>query len=778
MSEAMNNRFFQLFSSILLLGCSANIQAGLQDTDAKSHRIDQLVAQGLQENNLQPNAPITDQQFVRRIYLAAIGRIPTAEEAHEFFSDRATNKRDVLIDKLLQSEGYVSHFYNYWADILRINNKLGRSGKSNEYAYKHWVKDSLRDNKPYDQMVRELVAAEGNVWENAATGYYQRDRGMPLDNMANTVRIFLGTRLECAQCHDHPFDKWSQTDFFHMASFTYGVKSGYAGGENRRMYSKNTKGNGGAKAKREYLEKVRKVAEEVTGIKGFHVSANDNQIKKLFSSDNRKLVQKRSGLTEEKYRKLNAEVLAAVKKMPKQKRPASSTRKLISDIYKPLQYAAVNVNDRDAKLPHDYQYDDAKPHQEMAPETMFGGEITTKDLEAGYLPAYAKWMTSKDNPRFTQLIANRLWKQVFGVGQIEPVDQITDYTKAANPALMEHLEQSMKDLDYDMKSFLAMLFKTQAWQRQPFAGEIPPAKPFHFPGPKLQRMTAEQIWDSIVTLVTPDSDNYQPSKAKELAAIDKEEELYNTLEGKSPEEFRAMVDGLAAKVKVAYARQTEVRREFLKAKQDEDEERARKLSMELKAISKETNRAISKAAYDGIEAAGTMMMDRKKNRTKRPKRLAAKLEIPKGLSKQEARAWAKKQKTSMAQYNSLANSMMRASELPTPAPRGHFLREFGQSDRELIQNANDGASVPQALNLMNSRIYELLIHPQSVLGQSLAKCDSPKQEINTIYEHMLTRQPSETEANRLLREYHSNPDTARANTVWALLNTQQFIFAE
>jgi len=754
-----------------------NVRAELRDTNAKSRQIDQLVDQGLRKNKLQPNGPISDRQFLRRIYLATTGRIPAAEEAREFLNDRATNKRDVLIDKLLQSEGYVSNFYNYWADILRINSKLGRSGKANEYAYKHWVKDSLRDNKPYDQMVRELVASDGNVWENGATGYYQRDRGMPLDNMANTVRIFLGTRLECAQCHDHPFDKWSQTDFFHMASFTYGIKSGYAGGENRWMYSKAGNRSDG-KAKREYLEGVRKMGEEITGIKGFHVSANDKQIKKLFASDDRKFVQKRSGLSEEEYRELNAKVLAAVKKMPKQKRSASSTRKLISDIYKPLQYAAVDVKDRDARLPHDYQYDDAKPHQEMAPRAMFGGEISAEELKRdGYLPAYARWMTSKDNPRFTTVIANRLWKKAFGVGQIEPVDQITDHTEAANPELMKLLERSMKELDYDMKSFLAMLFKTQAWQRQPFAGEVSPARPFHFPGPKLQRMSAEQIWDSIVTLVIPDADNHQPDRAKERAAIDREAELYDALESKSPEEFRSMVDDLAATVNVAYARQSEIRGEFLKAKQDNDEPRARSLSAELKAIGKETSRAISKAAYGGVEAADSSKDSRKK-RSKTKTARKPRLEIPQGLSKKEARAWAKKQKAAMVHYNDLAGTMMRASELPTPAPRGHFLREFGQSDRELIQNASAGASVPQALNLMNSGISEMLIHPRSVLGQALARCDSPRKEITAIYQHMLTREPSQAEIGRLLQVYQSNPDTARAHAVWALLNTQQFIFAD
>lgn len=754
-----------------LLVCFSNpATADVKETAARSRQIDKLVDQMLGEQKLNPNGPISDEVFLRRIYLAAVGRIPTGAEATDFLGSNNPKKRDRLIDRLLESEGYVSHFYNYWADILRINRRLGRSGAANEYAYKNWVRDSLRDNKPYDQMVRELVAAEGNVWENGATGYYHRDRGMPLDNMANTVRIFLGTRLECAQCHDHPFDKWSQTDFFHMASFSYGVKSGSAGGENRRLYSKGK----GKASKKDYLNRMLKVGEEITGIKGFYASANENQIAKLFASENRKLVQRRSGLTEEKYRELSAKVMAILKKSPSRDR---SVTKLISDIYDPLKYAAVNVNERDAKLPHDYQYDDAKPHQEMAPKSMFGGEITAADLAEGYLPAYAKWMSSKDNPRFTKLIANRLWKQVFGVGLVEPVDQITEYTKTANPALMDHLEQSMKELDYDLKSFLAMLFKSAAWQRQPFAGEVNPGKPFYFPGPALQRMSAEQIWDSVVTLVSPDADNHHPNRASEHAAIDRDRQIYEALENRSPEEFKTMVATLSKQSKASYAQQSALREKFIAARQAENEDLARELSTELKSVTKDMKRTITQVAYSGTEGGG-MMYAPKKNRSKAPKRLNVKLEIPKGLSKQEARAWSRKQKAMLMQRNRLVGNMLRASELPTPAPRGHFLREFGQSDRELIENANNAASVPQALNLMNGNTAGLLVHPGSVLGKALDQCGTPEEEIKTVYQLMLTRQPTAAEIGRLRREYKTNPEKARSNIVWAMLNTQQFIFSQ
>jgi hypothetical protein len=768
-SETMKNHRTLALAALLLVCFSNPASADIQDTAARSRQINTLVDRVLGEQKLKPNAPISDEQFLRRIYLAAVGRIPTGAEAIEFLKHSDPKKRDQLIDRLLESEGYVSHFYNYWADILRINRRLGRSGAANEYAYKNWVKDSLRDNKPYDQMVRELVAADGNVWENGATGYYQRDRGMPLDNMANTVRVFLGTRLECAQCHDHPFDKWTQTDFFHMASFSYGVKSGSAGGENRKMYSKGK----GKRSKQDYLERMLKVGEELTGIKGFYPTSSERQIEKLFSSDNPKIVQRRSGLTEEKYRELNTKVMAVLKKSPSRDRSLS---KLLSDIYDPLKYAAVNINDRDAKLPHDYQYDDAKPLAEMAPVAMFGGEITAADLKEGYLPAYANWMTAKANLRFTKLIANRLWKQVFGVGLVEPVDQITEYTKTANPALMDYLEQSMKELDYDLKSFIAMLFKSEAWQRQPHADEISPGAPFYFPGPALQRMSAEQIWDSVVTLITPDADNHHPNRASELAAIDRDREIYEALENRSPENFRTMVATLSKQSKASYAEQGVIRKKVMAARQAEDEELARDLSAQLKSVTRDMKRSISEVAYSGVVGGGSMY-GAKKKRPKTPKRSSIRLEIPKGLSKQEARTWAREQKAKSAVWRRQMGGMMRASELPTPAPRGHFLREFGQSDRELIENANDAASVPQALNLMNGNMAEALAHPSSVLGQALDQCATPVEEIQTLYQLMLTRQPTVAETERLGREYKSNPEKARSNIVWAMLNTQQFIFS-
>jgi hypothetical protein len=761
-----------IFLAVTLFSSPAS--ADIKNTTKRTQTIDQLIEKALGEQKLKPNGPITDEQFVRRIYLAAIGRIPTGPEAAEFLAGKDKKKRDQLIDKLLESEGYVSHFYNYWADVLRINRRLGRSGTSNEYAYKHWVKESLRSNKPYDEFVFEMVSAEGEVWENGATGYYHRDRGMPLDNMANTVRVFLGTRLECAQCHDHPFDKWSQQDFFKMASFTYGVRAGYnrsSSTDLRRTLSV------------ERREKVRAIAEKITGIARFYPTRRETDIDRMFEKDDRRSVARRLGIkTAKEYKALNKKVLAATSKYDRENRVVSQ---VLSDIYNPLRYSSMNVADRNSKLPHDYQYDDAKPNDEIKPEPMFDSAFDAEALENGYLPTYAKWMTSKDNPRFTQVVANRLWKKAFGLGLIEPADQITEYTKPFNPELMTYLEKSMKELNYDMKSFLATLFKSKAWQRVGHSEEIAIGKPFFFPGPVMQRMSAEQIWDSIATLTIPDTDHFQPSLGRELQAIDRDRKISEALEARAPEDFKEMVMKLSSEVKSSYAKQERIREKFNQARQDEDEDLARKLSRDIRSIQTEMRRKISKVAYNGADGRnrdmGMLMagagMSGEGERYVRASLPRPKIERPKDMDRQQAKNWARQQKSLASAWSRTASTMMRASELPTPAPRGHFLREFGQSDRELIQNANNAASVPQALNLMNGSMADTLRHPYSVLGQSLAQCDTPTEEIKTLYQLMLTRQPNKSEIDRLLKVYESDPKKARQNSIWAMLNTQQFIFS-
>ena len=141
---------------------------------------------------------IDDYTFCRRLYLDAIGRIPTLDELDQFIADKRVDKRARLIDNLLNSKGYNSHWYNYWADLLRVKyvgDKLHHPGN-----YSEWVKEAVRTNKPYNKIVYELVNANGNLYKpgNGATGFYAREP-MALDHLANSVKTFLGMSIECAQ---------------------------------------------------------------------------------------------------------------------------------------------------------------------------------------------------------------------------------------------------------------------------------------------------------------------------------------------------------------------------------------------------------------------------------------------------------------------------------------------------------------------------------------------------------------------------------------------------
>ena len=195
---------------------------------ATAAKIDALVEANLTKLGMQPNPDSDHYTFVRRIHVDVAGTIPTLLETNAYVSSTKSDRRETLIDTLLSSPGYVSHMYNFWANILRIKDRPDNNMMA--FSYREWVKEQLRINRPYDQWVAEMLTAEGKLWENPAVGYTLRDHGMPLVHVDNTVRVFLGTQIGCAQCHDHPFDKWTQKEFYQLAAFTNGTSTRDGGG--------------------------------------------------------------------------------------------------------------------------------------------------------------------------------------------------------------------------------------------------------------------------------------------------------------------------------------------------------------------------------------------------------------------------------------------------------------------------------------------------------------------------------------------------------------------
>ena len=182
----------------------------------KNNPIDELVWNKLKLLGMLPSAPAKETTLHRRTYLRAIGRLPTPDETRAFLADSDPDKHQRLVDQLLDRPEYADFWANKWADLLRPNPY--RVGIKAVWMLDAWIRDAFRQNKPYDQFVRELVTAQGSTWRNGATVIY-RDR-QRIEEVASSVsQLFLGVRLECAKCHHHPFEVWSQDDFYGFASF-------------------------------------------------------------------------------------------------------------------------------------------------------------------------------------------------------------------------------------------------------------------------------------------------------------------------------------------------------------------------------------------------------------------------------------------------------------------------------------------------------------------------------------------------------------------------------
>ncbi len=570
-------------------------------------KIDALVEANYLRQATAPNPETNDYQFVRRIYLQATGAIPTYAQIEEFVSDRSANKREKLIDRLLNSPGYVSHQYNFWANLLRVVDDLNPNVPG--LPFQEWIKQSIRENKPYDEFVYEMLTAEGHVWDNPAAGYLLRDAGMPLDNLNNTVRVFLGTQIGCAQCHDHPFDKWEQRQFYELAAFINGV---------------NTR-----------------------------TKTRDPKTKKPTTTR-----------LQEEFKSVGLDI----KKLGNFNRIVRFQTFGVSDVKRPM------------KLPPDYQYSDGKPNGVVSPKVIFGEQPTlTKDATPRV--HFAKWMTGKQNPRFALTISNRMWAYVMGESLLESIDDIRDATKSSNQELTEFLEQEMKRLDFNLKEFLRILYNTKTYQREASPrGAL--ASAFHFPGPVLRRMTAEQLWDSLLTLAVHNPDGFERTSFESF---------------KNEVEF----DIFAASAKEVMQRAETYAQKYSRAAM---------------------NKKDREHAYKGMVLA-------------------------------------------------------RASELPAPMPASHFLRQFGQGNREEIDGGYTDGSVTQILTMFNGPITHMMLEKGSVIHDLLTSSSNRKEQVDVIFKSILGRPPTGADLTIASKEFLDGAE-GYGNVIWALINTKEFMFIQ
>jgi hypothetical protein len=487
------------------------------------------------------------------------------------------------------------------------------------------------------------------------------------------------------------------------------------------------------------------------------------------------------------------------------------TTKGLSNISYNFRNSVIGETKRPLKLPHDYQYDDAEPEKVINPLTPFGDKITVAEGESR-IEAYGKWMTNENNPRFTKTIANRLWKRVMGVGLIEPVDNIMEDTEPTNPELLAHLERLLVGLDYDLKAYYRVLYNTKTYQRE--ASSVDMLSKYYYPGPRLRRMSAEQVWDSLITLIRPGVDSATDPRAARYAD-DSRVKAWERIDAQSPEALLKRQGELATFTKTSTARIDKIRSMVEKSIASKNQKQAIDLGRQLIKFNRDATLEYTRLTYWDIESFGNryfqtpfrnvpsslyrqlknafpkagindenafkVFASSMKGMAKAPRRDKQLSKVEQRRLRDEMGKDAYFQMIRERSANKRFKAYVRASEMSSPAPDGHFLRTFGQSDRLLIDNANDAASVPQSLALMNGKLFSAIGDPSSVISrEALAADDNNAAAIDSIYLSMLARKATDKELSILSTEFKNSANRSESirGIIWTVLNTQQFLFVE
>jgi hypothetical protein len=197
----------------------------------KRNFIDELVMAKLKGLHLAPSKPADDATFLRRAYLDAAGLLPTAEEVENFLADTSADKRAKVVEQLMGREEFVDYWAYKWSDLLLVSTK--KLNAVAMWAFYDWIRDSVRENKPWDKFARDIFLSAGSTRQNGALNYFVLHKD-PIEISENATQAFLGQRITCARCHNHPLEKWTQTQYYQMANLfaRVGVKNGSVMGEN------------------------------------------------------------------------------------------------------------------------------------------------------------------------------------------------------------------------------------------------------------------------------------------------------------------------------------------------------------------------------------------------------------------------------------------------------------------------------------------------------------------------------------------------------------------
>ncbi|MDP1797822.1 MAG: DUF1549 and DUF1553 domain-containing protein [Planctomycetaceae bacterium] len=353
--------------------------------------IDELVNLKLKQLRMDPAPRCSDDVYLRRVFLDLVGMVPTEEEYAQFMSSTEPDKRDKLVDELLTRKEFTEVWVSKWAEWLMMRSSNQTSTKSIALYYT-WLSEQIAANVPLDKMVRDVLGASGGTFKTPQTNFYQIERDT-LKVSENVAQIFMGMRTQCAQCHNHPFDKWTQDDYYSFAAFFSQI---------------------GRKQGEDYRETI------------------------VFNS------------------------------------------------------GGGNVNH-------------PVGGRVMEPEYLGAGkaDVAGKDRRE----VLAAWLASPQNPYFAQNFTNRIWHHFFGIGIIEPVDDVRVSNPPSNEPLLKELAKRFTESNYDMRKLIREICQSEAYQRSTESNPTNELDERNFARQQLRRIKAESMLD-VLSQVTTTKDKF------------------------------------------------------------------------------------------------------------------------------------------------------------------------------------------------------------------------------------------------------------------------------
>ena len=445
-----------------------------QKQRAYEQPIDQLVDQKIAKLGIEPSGPCTDAEFIRRVSLDIAGILPTSDKVREFLADGSDDKRARLIEDLLQSPGYAAWWATRFSDWTgnsseQLNNALPVRGVASKLWYA-WLRKRLDENMPYDEMMEGIVMAKSREQGEDYRGYcenmtklcmpgnedlYAAREGLPLfwarrnfqkpeERAIGFAYTFLGVRIECAQCHKHPFDQWSKNDFEDFSKLFTPIQA------RQNQVSPDDK------------KTYQAILAEVTGGE----KLNGGELRKKVYTAARK-----------------GEVVPFGELVVKTRTVPEKTRK-----------ARKKAKEKGRKLP-----------PLRIPSGIILGQEDSLLLDKDPRAELMEWLRSPENPYFAKAIVNRVWSNYFGIGIVDPSDDMNLANPPSNAPLLDYLASELIAHDFDLRWLHRTITSSETYQRSAVTNQTNASDQSNFARHVPRRLPAEVVYDSIVLATGSDT---------------------------------------------------------------------------------------------------------------------------------------------------------------------------------------------------------------------------------------------------------------------------------